>query len=97
MWKPQSHVKSWTPIDNDEIYENLGMIMLMGIIKKRTLKSYFSKKPVLDIPIFGQTMTQDRFELITKFFHFVDNAAQYSYSDPKKAIQNPSNSDIFEQ
>jgi cytoskeletal protein RodZ len=73
-WKPQSHVKSWTPINNDEIQMYLGIIMLMGIIKKPNLKSYFSKNPILDTPIFGRTMTQDRFELITKCFHFANNA-----------------------
>jgi hypothetical protein len=31
-------------------------------------------------------MTQDRFKLITKFFHFVDNATD-SYSDPKKLFK----------
>jgi hypothetical protein len=87
MWKPRSCIKSWTPVDNNEIYVNVGMIMLMDIIKKPTLKSFFSKNPILDIPIFGRTMTQDRFELITKFFHFVDDATQDSYSGPKKLFK----------
>jgi hypothetical protein len=38
-WKPQSHVKKWTPVDNDEIYVYLRMIMLMGIIQKPTLEN----------------------------------------------------------
>jgi hypothetical protein len=97
MWKPRSRVKSWTPVNNDEIYVCLGIIMLMGIIQKPTLKSSFSKNPILETPIFGRTMTQDRFELITEFFHFVYNATQDSYTGPKKSIQNLSNSDIFEQ
>jgi hypothetical protein len=32
-------------------------------------------------------MAQDRFELIAKFFHFVDNATQDSYSGPKKLFK----------
>jgi hypothetical protein len=59
----------------------------MGTIQKPTLKSCFSKNPILDTPIFGRTMTQDRFELITKFFHFVDSATQDSYSGPKKLFR----------
>jgi hypothetical protein len=63
------------------------MIMLMGIIQKPTLKSYFSKNPILDTPIFGRTMTQGKFKSITKFFHFVDNATQDSYSGRKKLFK----------
>jgi hypothetical protein len=37
-WKPRSRVKSWPPVDSDEVYVYLGMIMLMGIIQKPTLK-----------------------------------------------------------
>jgi hypothetical protein len=43
-WKPQSRVKSWTPVNSDEIYVYLGMIMLMGIIQKPTLKKLFQQE-----------------------------------------------------
>jgi hypothetical protein len=58
--------------------------MLMGIVQKPTIKSYFSKDPFLESPIFYQTVTQDRFELITKFLHFMDNSTRDTYTVPPK-------------
>jgi hypothetical protein len=66
--KPRSRVRKWEPVTGEEIYVALGLMMLMGIVETPTIKSYFSKDPFLETPIFYQTMTQDRFELITHAF-----------------------------
>jgi hypothetical protein len=75
------------PVDKNEIYVYLGLIMLIGIVQKPSIKAYFSKNPILDTPIFSQTMSQDRFELASKFMHFVDNTTQYTFSGPKKLFK----------
>jgi hypothetical protein len=82
-WKPRSRVNSWVPLDKNEIYVYLGLIKLMGIVQKPSIKAYFSKNPILDTPIFSQTMLQNRFKLVSKFMHFVDNTTQNTFSGPK--------------
>jgi hypothetical protein len=47
--------------------------MLMGIVQKPTLNSYLSRDAFIEAPIFPQTVTQDRLEVIMIFLHFVDN------------------------
>jgi hypothetical protein len=85
--KPRSRVRKWEPVRGEEIYVALGLMKLMGIVQKPTIKSYFSKDPFLETPIFYQTMTQDRFELTTKFLHFTDNSTRDTYTGPPKLLK----------
>jgi hypothetical protein len=86
-WKPCSRVNSWVPVDKNEIYVYLGLIMLMGIVQKPSIKACFSKNPILDTPVFSQTMSQDCFELVSKFMHFVDSTTQNTFFGPKKLFK----------
>jgi hypothetical protein len=67
-WKPRTRVKSWTPVESEEIYVYVRLIMQMGIIQKSSIKSYFSKNPILSSPVFRRTISQVTFELISNFF-----------------------------
>ena len=40
----RSRMRDWKPVTKDEMYVVLAIFMLMGIIQKPTLRSYFSKK-----------------------------------------------------
>jgi hypothetical protein len=71
----------------DELHVVLGVIMLMGIVQKTTLKSYFSCDAFRDIPILPQTMTQGRFDLIKKFLYFVDNNTVSTKTGTKKKLK----------
>jgi hypothetical protein len=55
---PRSRVHDWKNVDTDELYTYFALQILMGIIQKPTIKSYFSKNPILDTPIFYKTMTR---------------------------------------
>lgn len=66
----------------DDTYVMLGIMMLMGIVQKLTIKSYFISDLFIETPIFGQTVNQDCFELIMKFLHFVDNSTHSTYTSP---------------
>jgi len=55
------------------MYVVLALFMLMGIILKPTLRSYFSKNYILATPIFGSIISMDGFESICNFMHFNNN------------------------
>ena len=63
----------WKPVIKDEMYVVLAFFMLMGIIQKPILHSYFSKNYILVTPIFGSIISMDRFESICNFTHFNNN------------------------
>jgi hypothetical protein len=50
--------------------------MLMSIIEKTTIKSYFSSNVLSEIFVSVQTIALNRCELIMKFLHFVGNDPQ---------------------
>ena len=43
----RSRMQIWKPVNKDEMYVVLALFMLMGIIQKPTLCSYFSKNYIL--------------------------------------------------
>ena len=69
----RSRIRDWKPVTKDEMYVLLALFMLMGIIQKPTLRSYFSKNCILATPIFGSIISMDQFESICNFMHFNKN------------------------
>ena len=54
----------------------------MGIVQKPTARSYFSKRRVLSTPGFADILSRERFELIRKFLHVIDNENLPTYQGP---------------
>ncbi|XP_053316411.1 piggyBac transposable element-derived protein 4-like [Spea bombifrons] len=73
----------WTPIDVPEFLKFWALTMLMGIIKKPSIRSYWSTSPIFSTPIFAQTITRQRYEMILRFMHFSDNSLCPPKEDPQ--------------
>jgi len=69
------------------MYVVLALFMLMGIIEKPTLCSYFSKNYILATPIFGSIISMDRVESICNFMLFNNNDHIGTYQRPSKLIK----------
>ena len=65
MWKNgKSHLKHWSgPISPKEMRRFLGLIILMGQVRKENIRDYWSIDPTLSTPIFPHTMSRNRFEM----------------------------------
>ena len=82
-----SRMRDWKPVTKDEMYVVLALFMLMGIIQKPTLRSYFSKNYILATPIFGFIISVDQFESICNFMHFNNNDHIGTYQGPSKLFK----------
>jgi len=82
----RSRMWDWKPVTKDEMYVVLALFMLMGIIQKPTLCSYFSKNYILATPIFGSIISMDRFVFICNFMHF-NNDHVGTYQGPSKLFK----------
>ena len=51
------------------------MIFVTGVVRKLKLELYWSTIGIFQTPIFPQTMSRNRFQLIQKYLHFNDNNA----------------------
>ncbi|XP_051159196.1 piggyBac transposable element-derived protein 4-like [Leptopilina boulardi] len=71
--KSNSRFKSWKNLDPTELYTYYALTILMGIIRKPSLKMYWSTDPLLTTPVFAQYMSIRRFSLINTFLHYSDD------------------------
>lgn len=65
----------WKPIVTNDLERLFALVMLTGIIRKPTLKLYWSNNPMLSTPYFNSIMSRDKFMRILGALHFVDNDA----------------------
>ncbi|KAJ1199681.1 hypothetical protein NDU88_003514 [Pleurodeles waltl] len=75
--KPQSRAPQWVPTYLEEMKRFLGLSFLMGLIRKPSLASYWSTRstsPLMATAIFPATMTRNRYLILLRMLHFVDNA-----------------------
>ena len=80
---PFSLFNLWKPIDKDELWVCISILLLQGIINKLTNDMYWSKDPFLSTPIFSRLMRRDRFEQIRKIIHFTDPLQE----DPEDSLR----------
>lgn len=66
-------IPNWDPINTNDLHRLFALVMLTGIIRKPTLKSYWTVDPKLSTPYFNSIMTRDKFLRILAALHFVDN------------------------
>lgn len=73
--EPRNQKQSWSDLTVDEFKTWLGLYLAMGIVKKPSLRDYWSQSPLTQTPAIAAVMTKDRFFQIMRYIHFVDNAS----------------------
>uniref|UniRef100_A0A1A9URV2 PiggyBac transposable element-derived protein domain-containing protein n=1 Tax=Glossina austeni TaxID=7395 RepID=A0A1A9URV2_GLOAU len=66
----------------------MGLLILMGQVRKRTLHDYWSASPYIETPRFSKTMSRNRFIQIWKMWHFCNNDMMIDKSDRLFKIRN---------
>jgi len=71
------HARSeeWKRVTVIELKKFLGLIFVTGIVRKPKLELYWSTRKIFQTPVFQQTMSRNRFQLIQRYLHFNDNNA----------------------
>ena len=77
------YVGLWTDTTKEELKIFFAVVIMMGIIHKPNINSYWSLDELLETPSFSKMMLRDRFKLILKFLHFNDNNT-YDPEDPNR-------------
>ncbi|XP_053305988.1 piggyBac transposable element-derived protein 4-like [Spea bombifrons] len=78
-----SKQQNWDPTDAMELRRFWALTLCMGIIKKPSIRSYWSKDIVMSTPIFPHTMPRLRYEMLLGFLHFNDNSQCPPKEDPR--------------
>lgn len=76
-----SRLMSWRPVTEADMKVFFGMLLLQGVVIKPQVQWYWTKRKVIETPIFGQVMSKARFLLIMKFLNFYNNESACSDTD----------------
>lgn len=71
---PFSRMRNWAETTVFELFLYFGLLVLMGIDRRPKLSMYWSREFLVNTPAFSALMSRDRFLLIRRFLHFVDNS-----------------------
>ncbi|KAG0432284.1 hypothetical protein HPB47_020974 [Ixodes persulcatus] len=81
-----SCLMKWVPTTTEDMRIFLSLLLLQGIVQKPEQEWYWSKNKLLHTPIFGEVMSGNRYQLIMRMLHFVDNESSTdlgTYPQPK--------------
>ena len=73
-WEVLPKTLKWSNITTEEMRKFLGLIILMGQVRKKNITDYWSTDPTISTPIFLHTISRNRFESIWQAWHFSDNS-----------------------
>jgi len=79
-WEVLPKTLKWSNITTEEMRKFLGLIILMGQVRKKNITDYWSTDPTISTPIFLHTISRNRFESIWQAWHFSDNRQQIQHS-----------------
>ncbi|XP_068122252.1 piggyBac transposable element-derived protein 4-like [Hyperolius riggenbachi] len=65
--------KRWEPVTQDDIWLFLAILILQGVVGKPRQTSYWSTNRLIATPFFATVMSENRFSLIMKNLHFMNN------------------------
>jgi hypothetical protein len=82
-----SRIRMWEDVTVDEMYVVLALFMLIRIVQKPTLRSYYAKNHLLFTPYFPETLLLQRLELIIRYMHFADKSQQNEYQGASKLFK----------
>lgn len=71
----------WKDITVKEMKKFLGLVILMGQVRKDRRDDYWSTEPWMETPFFPKTMSRDRFRQIWRAWHFNNNENVQDNSD----------------
>jgi len=72
--------EEWKPITVIEMKKFLGLIFVTGIVRKPKLELYWLRG-IFQTPVFQQTMSRNRFQLIQRYLYFNNNNAAGTNED----------------
>ena len=73
-YAPHARTNFWRDVSADELKVFVAHLIVMGIIRKADLESYWQKSGVCQTPFFGKYMTRNRFTTILSNLHVVNDS-----------------------
>ncbi|XP_050675463.1 piggyBac transposable element-derived protein 4-like [Leptidea sinapis] len=73
--RPSNRITLWTETDVDELYVYFALVTAMGIVLKTRIEDYWTTDmTIFSTPGFSISMPIKRFQLLSRYLHFIDNS-----------------------
>ncbi|RVE49901.1 hypothetical protein evm_005494 [Chilo suppressalis] len=72
-------LSTWSDVTTDEMYRYFAILICMSMCNRAVMSDYWTTG-VMGMPDFRRLMSRNRFFLISRFLHFVDNDTCFDYS-----------------
>ena len=82
--------KAWVDVYVPEMKAFISVLIIMGLCRRFSYRSYWSTNWLLDMPCFRSILPCDRFFAILRFLHLSDNSSAIPRGQPGLFTQNPS-------
>jgi len=70
--------RAWTDVTCQQMKAYIGILIMMGILQLPHLDMYWQiDEEILSTPGLSEIISRNRFQQISRFLHFADNAKQY--------------------
>jgi len=69
----QSRCRQWKETNTEEMKRFIGLTLLMGVVRKPKIASYWSTDFTMNTPVFPGVMKRNRYQLMLRFWHLNDN------------------------
>ena len=77
----------WVRTTTNEIYSFLAIIILMGVVVKKSIKDYWSCRPIVKTPFFGEVFSRKRFLELLRVLHFTSASVVHDSADRLRKIR----------
>ena len=84
----KSRLNLWKDTDKTEVKKFLAIVLYMGVIKYPSIETYWSEDPFYKNNFVPQLMSRNRFQLLLRFIHFVDNQSPENDKDRLYKVRN---------
>ena len=74
--------KAWVDVDVPEMKAFISVLIVMGLCRRFSYRSYWSTNWLLDMPGFRSILPRDRFFAILRFLHLSDNSSAIPRGQP---------------
>lgn len=73
-YKKFARLNTWKNVSESELKVFVAHLLVMGVLRKTELESYWSSSGVCKVPFFGKWMSRNRFTSILSNFHITDDS-----------------------
>lgn len=87
LFKNSAEMAGFTDISLRDMQKFMGLLLMMGALKKMYLVEYWSNDPLIETPYFRESMSEKRFFQIWRVWHFNDNRLNQNQQNRRHKVE----------